>query len=636
MGVVYRGRDPSLDRQVAIKLIHTREASEKALARFWREAQVLARVEHRHVVRIHHMDRCPAGPYLVQELVEGQPLTGRDAPVLSPEQVAQVGVEVASALEAIHAAGVVHRDLKPDNVLLRPDGSAVLLDFGVARDVGAERLTLTGEVLGTPAYMAPEQADGTHVDARADVYGLGAVLFTLLAGRAPFVGSPVNVLNQVLTADPRWPSVDQPDLPLGLEAVIRRAMEKEPAHRYGSAGALGQDLERWLAGEPPLAAGPGGRTRRGAGLVAVGVVAAGLLGAAAVASALGSGGEAGEPADEGSGAPPPATSRELAPSAPETPRPAVLDLTLLQDRLRWNAASEVEQDLVVDWVARALRDDFERLGAQRFECAGIEYRLGLFVHLKTGIELVLVPGGTYTRGLVDLEAERAWWERNGGAPDESFDHWSSPAREARVEPLLVGRFEVSMTQHLRGTPTGMDFSGEDDTAYRTRWVDTQLWFQGLPGELRLPSETEWEYLARAGSTTRFYWGEEWLPEGPRHVWCKENPPPRPEGAGHLRLAPIRAHAEATNAFGLSDVLGNAVEWCQDAFTQQAKQLPVDGSAFEDGGVRRVRRGGGALRDFRRCRVTSRSNRRKDEARIQESGFRVVRSLPEVAEALRED
>ncbi|MGE0710829.1 MAG: WD40 repeat domain-containing serine/threonine protein kinase [Planctomycetota bacterium] len=284
MGVVYEVRHPGQPARLALKLISPELAGAEDLARFAREAELLARLRHPHVVAIHTLGRSERGqPYLVTDLVEGQSLKDvvRAGP-LPAAQAARIVRDLAGALCALHAQGIVHRDLKPANVILRPDGAPVLLDFGLARDLSAERLTQTGAVLGTPAYMAPEQLDGPReVDERTDVYGLGGVLYELLAGRPPFEGGTVQVLAAVVGHEPRWPSVDRADVPPDLEAILRRCLAKAKEERYPSASALREDLERQLRGDAVSAPGRGARRRVApaaalALVVVLGVVVAGF------------------------------------------------------------------------------------------------------------------------------------------------------------------------------------------------------------------------------------------------------------------------------------------------------------------------------------------------------------------------
>jgi hypothetical protein len=256
MGVVFAVTDPVVGRRLALKLIREAQASETARARFWREAEVMARIQHPNVVKIHKLGKSREGPYLLMELVEGEPL--KEAAAREGwgfQRTALVIGELTEALEAVHAQGVLHRDLKPGNIMIRPDGSPVLLDFGLARDVEAESLTATGRPIGTPYYMAPEQARAVksrQLTPRCDVYGLGAVLFHLLAGEPPFKGeytAMVQVFAAVLHEDPRWPSEEHEGIPVELEAICRMAMAKDPARRYADMAAFREDLDRYRRGD---------------------------------------------------------------------------------------------------------------------------------------------------------------------------------------------------------------------------------------------------------------------------------------------------------------------------------------------------------------------------------------------------
>ncbi|MBL4848651.1 MAG: serine/threonine protein kinase [Planctomycetes bacterium] len=260
MGAVYRVQDPNLDRQLALKLIRMGQLdSPSALERFFREAQILARIKHPGVVQIHALEREADIAYLVQDIVEGECLADlcQDKP-LDPLEAARIVREVADAVAAVHREGILHRDLKPANVMLKPTGEPILLDFGIARDLNAERLTRTGAVLGTPIYMSPEQAGGEAPEVlgpHTDVYGLGVILYVLLRGQPPFSGGQFSVIKAVLTDEPIWPSAERPNFPSELEAVLRVAMAKDVSKRYPSAEALRDELDLFLAGQPTQAGG---------------------------------------------------------------------------------------------------------------------------------------------------------------------------------------------------------------------------------------------------------------------------------------------------------------------------------------------------------------------------------------------
>jgi tRNA A-37 threonylcarbamoyl transferase component Bud32/tetratricopeptide (TPR) repeat protein len=263
MGVVYKARQISLDRIVALKMIRDGTlASSEERARFRAEAQAIARLQHPHVVQVFEVGEHQGQPYFSLELVSGGSLAEHlhGLPQL-PEQAARLVETLARAVHAAHQQGIVHRDLKPANVLLTADGTAKVGDFGLAKRLDSSFLTRSGAILGTPAYMAPEQAGGPSeaIGPRSDVYALGAILYEMLTGRPPFLGqSPLDTLQQVKTQDPVPPRQLQPKVPRDLETICLKCLQKEPRKRYDSAEALAEDLRRFSAGEPILArrAGP--------------------------------------------------------------------------------------------------------------------------------------------------------------------------------------------------------------------------------------------------------------------------------------------------------------------------------------------------------------------------------------------
>ena len=257
-GVVYRARDPRSGRPVALKLLTG--GSRTALRRFQTEAHALQRLDHQHLVRVLDSGEDAGRPFLVMELVDGSSLAARvgQGGPLAPREAATIARDLARALEHAHARGVIHRDIKPANVLLDRSGRARLGDFGLARELDglASRVTMEGAVLGTPGYLPPEQVRGEldRIDARADVYALGATLFALLTGEAPFAAEAVgDVLEQTVRARAPAPSERRAAVDPGLDAIVLRCLEKSPERRYSSATALAADLERWLRGERPAA-----------------------------------------------------------------------------------------------------------------------------------------------------------------------------------------------------------------------------------------------------------------------------------------------------------------------------------------------------------------------------------------------
>jgi hypothetical protein len=271
MGVVYKARHVQLGRIVALKMILAGgHAGAQARARFRTEAEAVARLQHPHVVQIYDVGEHQGLPYLALEFCPSGSLAARlDGTPLPPQPAAALAETLARAVHAAHQAGIIHRDLKPANVLLAADGTPKITDFGLAKRLDeAGGPTPSGAVLGTPSYMAPEQAGTTEaseqavavsreVGPAADVYALGAILYELLTGRPPFKGSsPMNTVLQLLTCEPVPPRLLVPKVPRDLETVCLKCLQKDARKRYASAADLAADLGRWLRGEAVLAQPP--------------------------------------------------------------------------------------------------------------------------------------------------------------------------------------------------------------------------------------------------------------------------------------------------------------------------------------------------------------------------------------------
>ena len=301
MATVYRATDDVLGRDVAVKVLRPGAADDEALvARFRREARAAAGLGHPGIVAIFDTGSDGDLHYIVMELVPGRTLGEvlRAEGPLEPERAAEIGGAVAGALAFAHGKGIVHRDVKPANVMLTPHDDVKVMDFGIARAMAmGDTLTRASNVLGTAAYLSPEQAEGERVDARTDVYSLGAVLYEMLAGRPPFTGdSPIVVATKHVRETPVQPGEVNPGVPPKLQAVTMRALEKRPEDRFQTAAEMGAALSA-SGGHPaaattnvldptPTAVLPAARPRRRrrglvvaivAGLVALGVILAAAL-----------------------------------------------------------------------------------------------------------------------------------------------------------------------------------------------------------------------------------------------------------------------------------------------------------------------------------------------------------------------
>jgi serine/threonine protein kinase/beta-lactam-binding protein with PASTA domain len=263
MAEVFRARDIRLDRIVGVKTLRDDLARDQTFqARFRREAQSAASLNHPSIVAVYDTGEDMVGntpvPYIVMEFVDGRTLRDllRDDRRLLPERAAEITDGVLRALDYSHRNGIVHRDIKPGNVMLTRAGDVKVMDFGIARAVSDAQATMTqtAQVIGTAQYLSPEQARGERVDARSDLYSAGCLLYELLTGRPPFTGdSPVAIAYQHVREAPVPPSRIDPELPAWCDAIVLKAMEKDPGDRYQSAGEMRNDIQRALSGAPVAA-----------------------------------------------------------------------------------------------------------------------------------------------------------------------------------------------------------------------------------------------------------------------------------------------------------------------------------------------------------------------------------------------
>ncbi len=258
MAEVYRAHDRLLDRPVALKVLFPELSVDRSFVeRFRREAQAAANLSHPNIVPVFDWGEDTGTYFIVMEFIDGRPLSAilKTAGPLSADRTADIGAHVAAALGYAHKHGVIHRDVKPGNVLITDEGQVKVTDFGIARAINTEEsLTQTGAVMGTATYFSPEQAEGVGVDARSDIYSLGVVLFEMATGRPPFLGdTPVAVASKHVRDHPPAPRELNPAIPPTFEAIILKAMAKNPEHRYATAEDLRADLLRFNEGRTVLA-----------------------------------------------------------------------------------------------------------------------------------------------------------------------------------------------------------------------------------------------------------------------------------------------------------------------------------------------------------------------------------------------
>ncbi|TFV57559.1 Stk1 family PASTA domain-containing Ser/Thr kinase [Geodermatophilus sp. DF01-2] len=421
MAEVHRGRDLRLGREVAVKVLRSDLARDPSFqVRFRREAQAAASLNHPAIVAVYDTgeDRTSTGatPYIVMEYVEGETLRDvlRREGVLSPARAMSFAADICAALDFSHRNGIVHRDVKPGNVMITPQGTVKVMDFGIARAVSdsAATMTSTAAVIGTAQYLSPEQARGESVDARSDVYSVGCLLYELVTGAPPFTGdSPVSVAYQHVREDPRLPSSVNPVIPPDLDAILLKALSKNPANRYQSAAEMRNDLMRALAGQrveatpvmgdaektaiiaaPPGRYGGGGwndeddaaRTRRRNRIIAAVVAGVLLLGGIiALALTLGGGEE-----------------------APQDPAVAQVEVPQLVGQQQ-EAAEALLADVGLELgdVATQVTEDETEVGTvlDSTPASGAQVDEGTAVALTVGVE----PDTVEVPAVVGLDADRA-------------------------------------------------------------------------------------------------------------------------------------------------------------------------------------------------------------------------------------
>ncbi len=517
MGEVYLAHDLKLRRRVALKILPQQFIQDPVrVKRFEREARAASALNHPNIITIFDIGQFEGAHYIATEFIEGQTMRQRlKASAMPLGEAIDVAVQTASALAAAHEAGIVHRDIKPENVMVRRDGIVKVLDFGLAKltdpsspGVDAQAPTLagfsteTGMVMGTPRYMSPEQARGGKMDARTDIFSLGVMIYEMVTGRAPFAGATTSeVIAAILRDDPPPLTRHAPEAQRELEKIVSRALRKDREGRYQTAEELLNDLN----------------------LIKQKMQRVGSSNSKAHDNSL---------------------NAHPRPSSYSIRNLVALTVSLLA--------------VIVALISSQVRWITERLEGEHYiatpsPAQGVKSFPRLTEALSRGVtlEMALLPGGEYEMGSNVGEGE----------DDES------PRHKVKVDPFAIGVYEITQAQWkavMGSDDNPSHFTGNDNLPVdNVSWALAQDFIKALQRktgqqDYRLPTEKEWEYAARAGSTGK--WGFDDGKGGlSDYAWYSRNAASSTQPVG----------TKAPNKWGLFDMHGNVMELCQDWYDEEA-------------------------------------------------------------------
>ncbi len=608
MAVVYRGYDTRLEREVAVKVLRTDQFApavlERVLKRFEREAKALAKLSHPNIVKVYDYGEHQGAPYLVLEYLPGGTLKQRLKKPMAWREAVRLLLPIARALQFAHEQGILHRDVKPSNVLVTLSGEPMLADFGIAKILDIEEgqtLTATGVGVGTPEYMAPEQAlESKRVDGRADVYSLGVVLYELVTGHKPYTAdTPMAVVLKHLNDPLPRPRGYVADLPEAVEKVLYKALAKRAEDRYANMGEFAAGLEKllvsageaaeakpeaaaveaklgepgmvagvgeeetrdeWRTGEKPAEAKLGGRGRLWAVLAGAGAVL--LLAVWQVMAGIQAG--RGAAAETGT---------------------AEVKWVQVQGTATGHALALAQTGTAEVHLAQTATERVRptpRAGEVR-------------VREADGMEMVYVPAGVFWMGS----------EEGEGDGDEH------PRHEVYLEGYWIDRYEVTNGQYERcvaagkcsppsqnGSYTRGSYYGDEQYAdypvIYVNWEQARRYCEWAGG--RLPSEAEWEKAARGTDERRYPWGDEFdCRKGNFDDEQQDDSyvvPGGPNCDGYIDTAPVGSYPAGASPYGVLDMVGNVWEWVADWYGgNYYDNSPREDPRGPESGVYRVARGG---------------------------------------------
>ncbi len=576
MARVYLALHKALNRKVAIKVMHRQDGADSDFnERFLREARIVANLTHPNIVTIHDVGEHDGHNYLVMELLpNGETLSDKIKAGVDSQYALSIVRQVATALKVAHEKNIVHRDIKPDNIMFREDGSVVLMDFGVARSVdsAATQMTQAGLIIGTPQYISPEQAKGENIGPYSDIYSLGVVFYEMLTGKVPYTAdTPIAlVLKHVSEPVPGLTgevAVYQP--------LLDRMMAKVRRERYSNCDQIIADIDSIEAGKPAVRATEILSTVAGAGAAEPAFQATEIINTAASVGA-------GKPAYQ--------ATEILSTAAVEKGKATAENLTIVADiNAEEDKGREKRLSLVENKKTHPVGQSKKSAAKSRsllWIALGLLLAAGIYIFVDVDLGKLktlvgLDPGPVYSRvGRLISIPDGSF--RMGNASGDSTE---KPVRTVSINGFKLGETEVTQKQWqlVMGSATSY-FKGCDDCPVEgVSWNDVQDFFKKLNKQtglrFRLPSEAEWEYACRSAGQDEKYCGGD---DESKLAWYGDN-------SGE-KTHPV-AQKQA-NGLGLYDMSGNVWEWTQDCWHDSYAGAPSYGQAWSKGTcAQRVLRGG---------------------------------------------
>ncbi len=639
MGIVLKAHDKKLKRDVAIKVLAPHLAADaEAVQRFVREAQSAAAVRHENVVTIHAVDEANGSPFLVMELINGESLQDRiKRGPLPADEIVQFGIQIASGPDAAHRRGLIHRDVKLANILLESQSEPgepnvvrmKITDFGLARVISETAITRHGFIAGTPPYMSPEQANGKPLDHRSDLFSLGSVLYSLCTGQVAFhAESAIAVLRRVTDHEPEPIRPVNPAIPDWLCEVIAKLMAKRPEDRIQSAKEVADLLTQSQAPSRESCDRPKTATLNRT-LIAVALLAVVVLAVVFNRDRDARPTELDLTATNPSARPHP---EGVSYDATKAPPPAIAPFNDEQARQHQEAWAShfklpVEFTNTIGMRFRLIPPGEFPMGSTPEEIEAELKRLGLIQHLhfwRTPIESegpqhkVVLTKPIYV-GVT--EVTQAQYEQVIGTNPSQFSA-TGKGKEA-VANLYTGNYPVETVSFNDSAEFCAKLSQQEKLKpLNVRSDQTVTSLEGT--SYRLPTEAEWEFACRAGTTTRFWSGDE-NEDMIQAGWCFSNAGGRTHAVSDLKA----------NPFGLSDLHGNVWEWVQDGwdpkfYEQFQENVATDPFSPLSAGTMPMRRGGSFMQVPELVRSSSRLLYHTDN----EMGFRVVLPVDAVRQAIK--